>query len=71
MYALRSGCPWRMAPHDSPPWQTLYKYFRRWSEDRIWELGHETLLPMVRDAEGREPDPGAAIIDSSSKTGYA
>ena len=33
---LRAGCPWRMAPHDLPPWQTLYKYFRRWSVDGTW-----------------------------------
>ena len=24
LYLLRSGCPWRMVPHDLPPWQTLY-----------------------------------------------
>ena len=22
-YVLRSGCAWRMLPHDFPPWQTL------------------------------------------------
>ena len=37
LYVLRAGCPWRMVPHDLPPWQTLYKYFRRWSEG--WNLG--------------------------------
>lgn len=66
LYVLRSGCPWRMAPHDLPPWQTLYKYFRRWSEDGTWERVRETLRPMVREAEGREPGPSAAIIDSQS-----
>ena len=33
LYLLRSGCPWRMVPHDLPPWQTLYKYFRSWTMD--------------------------------------
>ncbi|MCK4471269.1 MAG: transposase, partial [Anaerolineae bacterium] len=26
-YLLRSGCAWRMLPHDFPPWQTVYGYF--------------------------------------------
>ena len=66
LYVLRAGCPWRMAPHDLPPWQTLYKYFRRWSADGTWERVHEALRPMVREAEGRNPAPSAAIIDSQS-----
>ena len=24
----RSGCAWRLLPHDFPPWQTVYGYFR-------------------------------------------
>ena len=66
LYVLRAGCPWRMAPHDLPPWQTLYKYFRRWSVDGTWERVHEALRPMVREAEGRNSSPSAAIIDSQS-----
>ena len=66
LYVLRAGCPWRMTPHDLPPWQTLYKYFRRWSADGTWERVHETLRPMVREAEGRDSTPSAAIIDSQS-----
>ena len=23
-YVLRSGCAWRLLPHDFPPWQTVY-----------------------------------------------
>ena len=57
LYVLRSGCPWRMAPHDLPPWQTLYKYFRRWSVDGTWERVHEALRPMAREAEGRNSAP--------------
>ena len=66
LYVLRAGCPWRMAPHDLPPWQTLYKYFRRWSVDGTWERIHEALRPMVREAEDRDFAPSAAIIDSQS-----
>ncbi len=66
LYVLRAGCPWRMVPHDLPPWETLYKYFRQWTKDGTWERIHETLRPKVREAEGRDPTPSAAIIDSQS-----
>ena len=36
-YILRAGCSWRMMPHDLPPWQTVYSYFRRW--ERKGHLG--------------------------------
>ena len=66
LYVLRSGCPWRMVPHDLPPWQTLYKYFHRWAGDGTWARVHATLRPQVRQAAGRDPTPSAAIIDSQS-----
>jgi len=55
-----------MLPHDLPPWQTSYKYFRNWTRDGTWERLHESLRPQVREAEGRNPEPSAAIIDSQS-----
>jgi len=27
-YVLRSGCAWRMLPHEFPPWQTVYGWSR-------------------------------------------
>jgi hypothetical protein len=29
-YVLGEGCSWRALPHDLPPWQTVYNYFRHW-----------------------------------------
>ena len=26
-YVVRSGCAWRMLPHDLPPWRIVYYYF--------------------------------------------
>lgn len=66
LYILRSGCSWRMVPHDLPPWGTVWWYFREWRRDGTWERIHEILRPQVREAEGREPTPSAAIIDSQS-----
>ncbi|MER5402283.1 transposase [Streptomyces sp. NPDC002599] len=29
VYRLRSDCAWKLLPHDLPPWQTVYHYWRR------------------------------------------
>jgi transposase len=65
-YVLRSGCPWRMMPHDLPAWSTVYNYFRQWKQDGIWDEVLKTLRSEVRKREGREPDPSAVVIDSQS-----
>jgi putative transposase len=65
-YLLRSGCAWRMLPHDLPPWQTVYGYFRAWRKDGIWEQMNDALREAVRSQAGRELEPSAAIVDSQS-----
>lgn len=65
-YLLRSGCAWRMLPHDLPPWQTVYTYFRQWQKDGTWKRIHDALHQECRQQDGREPEPSAAIIDSQS-----
>jgi transposase len=29
-YIVRTGAPWRMMPHDLPPWHTVYQQTQRW-----------------------------------------
>jgi len=65
-YLLRSGCAWRLLPHDFPPWQTVYTYFRQWKKDGTWKKIHDTLHENLREKDGRELEPSAAIIDSQS-----
>ena len=65
-YMSRSGCAWRMLPHDLPPWGTVHWYYRQWRLDGTWEKLHEVLREKVRTAAGREATPSAAIIDSQS-----
>jgi putative transposase len=36
-YLLRSGCSWRMLPHEFPHWKTVSHYFRLWRIDGLWE----------------------------------
>ena len=63
-YELRTGCPWRMLPHDLPPWRTAFHYFRTWRRDGTWQRAHDTLRFLTRQSEGRRASPSAAIIDS-------
>jgi putative transposase len=65
-YLLRSGCAWRMLPHDLPPWRTVYYYVWQWRQDGTWQLIHELLRGDVRVAVGRRRQPSAGIIDSQS-----
>lgn len=65
-YVVRSGCAWRLLPHDFPPWKTVYHYFRFWRLDGTWKRMHAALLRRVRVRLKRNPQPSAAIVDSQS-----
>jgi putative transposase len=65
-YVLRTGCAWRLLPHDFPPWQTVYGYFRDWRKTGVWEQLNIALREAVREQEEREAEPSAAIMDSQS-----
>lgn len=65
-YITRSGCAWRYLPREYPPWQTVYGYFRTWRIKGVWERIHDRLRESVREQEGRERQPTAAILDSQS-----
>ena len=66
LYVARNGTTWRGLPHDFPPWKTVYHYCRAWRLDGTWERIHDALRDAVRRADGREPSPSAAILDSQS-----
>jgi transposase len=68
-YLLRTGCAWRLLPHDLPPWQTVYRYFRRWSDDGTVERIHNVLRDRLRDTADRDPAASAGIIDAQSVKG--
>jgi putative transposase len=65
-YIVRAGCAWRLLPSDFGPWQTVYGYFRSWSQDWTWTFIHAVLRDGVRKQEGRTVAPTAAIVDSQS-----
>jgi len=63
---LRTGCQWRLLPHEFPPWVTVYHYFRRWENDGVWVLLHRALYERTRAAAGRALCPSVVIMDGQS-----
>ena len=63
---LRSGCAWRLLPHDLPPWRIIYHDGRQWREDGTWQVMHDLLRGDVRAAVGQPRQPSAGIIDRQS-----
>ncbi len=66
LYVVRAGCAWRLLPHEFPPWQTVYRYFRQWMQEGVWQTLHTWLREVLRERKGREPTPSAGVIDSQS-----
>lgn len=58
LYVNRTGCSWRQLPHDFPPWDTVYWYFKRWNADGTTDRIHDALRAATRDAAGRVPGLG-------------
>jgi putative transposase len=65
-YLSKTGCQWRMLPHDFPRWQLVYYYFRKWvSVDSIEEF-HDSILRKVRKKKGKASSPSMGLVDSQS-----
>jgi putative transposase len=66
VYLRRSGCSWRLLPHDLPPWRIVYYDFRQWRQAGTWQLLHDLLRGDVRVAHGKQRQPSAGSMDSQS-----
>jgi putative transposase len=65
-YIVRSGCAWRLLPHEFPPWKTVHHCFRTWRLDGTWDRLHAVLRHRLRVHLKRDPQPSAGIVDSQS-----
>jgi putative transposase len=67
-YLVRTGCQWRHLPPPPafPPWRTIYGYMRGFADAGVWETIRHHLVVMLRQRDGREPSPSAAIVDTQS-----
>ena len=63
-YLVRSGCSWRMLPHDFPPHYVVYTQLQRWLKAGAFEAMIYDLRVFLRWADERNDHPTAAILDS-------
>lgn len=63
-YLVRSGIPWRLLPHDLPPWPVVYQQARRWMEAGAFEAAVQDLRLLLRVLKGRKTQPSAVILDA-------
>ena len=65
-YVAATGCQWRALPATYPNWNTVHRYHLEWSRNGTWEKIAARLAAAVREAEGREAEPSAGIVDARS-----
>lgn len=68
-YVAATGCQWRALPRHYPHWNTVHRYHLTWSQDGTWEAIVDRLRALVREREGRDPQPSAGSLDARSVQG--
>jgi transposase len=63
-YFVRAGCPWRLMPHDLPPWRVVYEQTQRWNRAGSFEAMAHDLRTVLRALAERKEQPTAVILDS-------
>jgi len=66
LYLVDNGCKWRALPHDFPPHDTVWSFYRRARESGLWEEIEDALVRKTRKNAGRAETPTYGIIDSQS-----
>jgi transposase len=62
-YVVKTGCQWRMLPHDFPDWTVVYQQARRWIQAGVFEQIVHDLRMIWRLVQEREAQPSATILD--------
>ncbi|MEU0663946.1 IS5 family transposase [Streptomyces lavendulocolor] len=65
-YVVDNGVKWVNLPCDFPPYRRVHAFARRWQVTGLLAELHDRLRDKVRQMEGRQVDPTAAIVDSQS-----
>lgn len=63
-WLARAGAQWRMLPNDLPPWYTVYQQTQRWLKAGVFEALVHDVRALLREIDGRAPQPSAAIFDA-------
>ena len=62
IYLLRTGCQWRVLPHEYPPWPMVFYHFAKGRTQGIRERANAALRERHRVVGGRNAQPTAAIV---------
>jgi len=66
LYVVKTGCQWRMLPHDFPKWQLVYYYYRKWVDAEVFDRMLDKLRSKVRVIKGQQGRATLGIMDSQS-----
>ena len=61
LYVLENGCKWRALPKEFGQWSTIYKRFRRWSENGV--LGR--VFTALNEERLKNADVSVLSLDST------
>jgi transposase len=62
-WMVRAGCPWRLLPHDLPPWTAVHQQTLRWIAAGCFEAMAHDLRMVLRELAERTSQPTAVILD--------
>ncbi len=65
-YINRTGCAWRLLPHEFPNYNTVRYYFDKWTWDGTFARIDAALIALDRSEAGRDPQPSLLIADSQT-----
>lgn len=65
-YIARTGCAWRLLPHEFPNHNTVRTYFDNWTWDGTFARLNAALVELERTTAGRDPQPSLLIVDSQT-----
>lgn len=65
-YMAKNGCVWRALPHDYPPRETVYGYFRKFQQTSLWEVLNRVIRERVRQKVHKKATASLMIMDSQT-----
>ena len=71
LYVIQGGIQWRMLPNDYSQWQSVYYYFRVWSEKEeagvsVLDKVLQKLVKQIRNEDLRRDKTTFGIVDAQS-----
>ena len=64
-WIVKTGSPWRLIPHDFPPWAAVHQQAQRWIKAGCFEAMVHDLRTILRVLQDRDQiSPTAMVVDS-------